>query len=355
MRTVTGVRCRVLRRMTGYSGLYVREYGSSESFALPETFSTPTSSIETIRPDVLSRLANCLPRNAWTCDEVTNGQPLRSAAHWLFHLEADILNHDDRFERAGPDGVPVCFPGYRRMWAGGSIDFVEPIYLGSDVKKEVQVVDVQKKKSARSGEMIFVKRKSVLRDATDGRVRTIDTTNHVYVKSETRYSPRKVDKEERDDEVPIFDWSHTICADPVSLFRFSALTWNSHRIHYDVEHATKVEGYPDLVVHGPMLAILMLDSYQDHRLRAVGQNIDEECTAFCGYRFTYQGVQPAFVNRSLTIAGSRRPGSGGSNRSGCNESDPPVDARIRATNELGELCMRATVTRLVTSDRTGGR
>ena len=80
--------------------------------------------------------------------------------------------------------------------------------------------------------------------------------------------------------------------DPVTLFRYSALTWNSHRVHYDVEYSRTVEMYPDLVVHGPLLCTLLLDMYQRRSGRSAG------------FSFTYRAVRPLFVTDTIALWGT---------------------------------------------------
>jgi 3-methylfumaryl-CoA hydratase len=77
-------------------------------------------------------------------------------------------------------------------------------------------------------------------------------------------APRAVPRPETGVPEPIGEWRHELATDPVLLFRFSALTYNGHRIHYDWPYATEDEGYPDLVVHGPLLALLALELPRVH-------------------------------------------------------------------------------------------
>jgi len=95
-------------------------------------------------------------------------------------------------------------------------------------------------------------------------------------------------------------WSENVGAvDPVTLFKYSALTWNSHRVHYDVEYSRTVEMYPDLVVHGPLLCTLLLDMYQRRSGRSAG------------FSFTYRAVRPLFVTDTIALWGTTERKGGG--------------------------------------------
>eukprot|EP00940_MAST-03C_sp_MAST-3C-sp2_P002656 g2656.t1 len=210
------------------------------------------------------------------------------------------------------------------MWAGGSVTFESGIPVGSRVKKTVRVSNVSKKQSKKNGDMMFVTRESVLEDDASGCLRIVDTTDHVYLSS-VGYAPPHNPPVLSDLES--YPWRRQFRADPVSLFRFSALTWNSHRIHYDESHTRSVEGYPDLVVHGPMLAMLLLDLFQSSIAPVL------QTDPYAGYTFTYRGIQPAFVGRDLAVVGKISDAVEG-------------DAELYAVNEDSEVCMRAKVTRV---------
>lgn len=308
--------------------------GSQMKRVLPQIGATETC-VERLCENALRRLSNCLS-GGFRDIEKDDAQVLPSTSHWIFHLDADTLNADDRFDACGPDGVPVVFPGRRRMWAGGSIDFLSPLRIGTNVSKSVRVVDVSEKTNDRMGKMVFVKRESVLRD-DDERVCVVDTTDHVYIDESKTYDPPENPVRRCPED---FEWSRVHRADPVSLFRFSALTRNSHRIHYDLKHATRVEGYPDLVVHGPMLAMLMLESYQQRVLSALPVNGDR-AEAFAGYRYTYRGLQPAFVDRAFHVAGRRLKST--ENNSAAEGYE---DTELVTLNDANQVCMRAVVTHL---------
>ena len=111
------------------------------------------------------------------------------------------------------------------------------------------------------------------------------------------------------------EWSHKIMADPVLLFRFSALTFNSHRIHYDRDYAVNEEYYPDLVVHGPLLAIFVMDQVRQRYPQATVES------------FSFRMVGPTFVNTKIVINGSQN----------------GKDLFLRVVNAEGGLSLKATV------------
>jgi len=172
----------------------------------------------------------------------------------LFHLvyfESLVDPH-----ALGPDGhprggflPPILLP--RRMWAGGRLTFRAPLHVGDAVSRESQIVDVVHKQG-HSGPLVFV----VVRHTISGErgVAIVEEHDIVY-RSEARG-----ERDAQPTPAPVdAAWSREIHPDPVLLFRYSALTFNSHRIHYDHRYVTEVEHYPGLVVHGPLIATLIVD------------------------------------------------------------------------------------------------
>ena len=184
------------------------------------------------------------------------GTALPPLWHWLYFLP------HARQSEIGPDGhpqrggflPPVPLP--RRMWAGGRLrwDATNPLRVGQEVQRTSTIQSIQHK-AGRSGELLFVLVQHQLRNA-QGRALT-EEHDIVYRSAaqpgEAAPAPQK----------PPLDgqavWSRSITPDDVLLFRYSALTFNGHRIHYDRKYVTEVEGYPGLIVHGPLIATLLLD------------------------------------------------------------------------------------------------
>ncbi len=180
------------------------------------------------------------------------GDPLPPMWSWLY------FHPIHRLSETGPDGhstrgsflPPVPLP--RRMYAGGRLQFHHPLRAGEVVRRVSRIEDVSYKEG-RSGPLVFVK----VRHETSNLlgVAIVDDQELVY-----RASPSPGDPVPAPQAAPTdANWSREITPDSVLLFRYSALTFNSHRIHFDWRYATEVEGYPGLVVHGPLIATLLVD------------------------------------------------------------------------------------------------
>ncbi|MBO0821361.1 MAG: MaoC family dehydratase N-terminal domain-containing protein [Nocardiopsaceae bacterium] len=222
-----------------------------------------------------------------------DGDPLPPLWHWFTLLEHPATREigADGHPAAGPFLPPV--PGRRRMIAGGRFRLHGPIPVGARLSAASSVTNVTVKRG-RTGELAFVTVRHEL--SADGDPAGAEEQDVVYRAEPPGPAPRPgarpVSRPEDGEPEPAGDWRLAIDTDPVLLFRFSALTYNGHRIHYDRDYATAVEGYPDLVIHGPLLALLALEL---PRLHAP----DRTVTAF-GYRLT----RPAFAPARLVSAAS---------------------------------------------------
>jgi 3-methylfumaryl-CoA hydratase len=216
------------------------------------------------------------------------GAPLPPLWHWFY-----LLDHPAQAE-IGPDGHPLGgpflppIPGRRRMFAGGRLRLDAPIGVGSELSSRSSVADVTIK-SGRSGDLAFVTVRHEL--AADGVPVGTEEQDIVYRSEPDGSHPREVPRPGTDTPEPTGEWRSELATDPVLLFRFSALTYNGHRIHYDRPYATQVEGYPDLVVHGPLLALLALEL---PRVRAPELLVRA---------FAYRLVRPAFLPARLIATG----------------------------------------------------
>jgi 3-methylfumaryl-CoA hydratase len=181
-----------------------------------------------------------------------DGDVLPPLWHWLYflpHFRASDVGRDGHAKRGGflP---PIRLP--RRMWAGGRVTFRAPLHIGESIARESRIVDIAHK-AGRSGPLAFV----VVRHTIEGRggIAIVEEHDIVY-----RGEPGGQTQNADPPPAPVGAvWSREIHPDPVLLFRYSALTFNSHRIHYDRRYVTDVEGYPGLVVHGPLIATLLVD------------------------------------------------------------------------------------------------
>jgi 3-methylfumaryl-CoA hydratase len=230
---------------------------------------------DVIGPAPVRGLAATLDLADPTLDSGTELPPLW---HWLYFLPAH------RASEIGPDGharrggflPPVPLP--RRMWAGGQFEFRAPIRIGDTVERTSTIADVQTKQG-RTGPLAFVTVRHEFR--CNGRTDAALIEHHDIVYREAK---RPDDIEPPPVSAPTgAAWQREIVPDDVLLFRYSALTFNGHRIHYDRRYVTQVEGYPGLIVHGPMIATMLLALLREHlpgarvgsfRFRAVRPTFD---------------------------------------------------------------------------------
>jgi 3-methylfumaryl-CoA hydratase len=187
-------------------------------------------------------------------DRPTAGTPLPALWHWLYFLPLY------RQSEIGPDGhakrggflPPVPLP--RRMWAGSQFEFHRPLRIGDALTRGSTIQDVSEK-SGRTGRLVFVKVRHEIRRQDERDVALTEFHDIVY-----REAPKPDDVAPPPKAAPASAaWERPWVPDEVLLFRYSALTFNGHRIHYDRRYVTEVEGYPGLVVHGPLVATLLLD------------------------------------------------------------------------------------------------
>lgn len=184
------------------------------------------------------------------------GDALPPLAHWLHFLPVH------RQSELGPDGharrggflPPV--PLERRMWAGSRLEFHRALRIGETARR-VSTIRSVTVKEGRSGPLVFV----TVRHEIAGEAGPAITDEHDIV-----YRDAKGAAVAAPEPAPAGEaWSREVKPDPVLLFRYSALTHNGHRIHYDHPYAAAVEGYPGLVVHGPLVATLLLDLLRRQR------------------------------------------------------------------------------------------
>jgi 3-methylfumaryl-CoA hydratase len=203
---------------------------------------------------------------------------------WLYFLERPAQRElgVDGHPREGRFLPPI--PERRRMFAGGRFRVREPLRVGDVITRRAELASTAVK-HGRSGELLFVTvRHTFLRDGAEIAVEEQDL---VYRSGDTASRPAEVSFDAPDVTAP---WTLEMTADPVLLFRFSALTYNAHRIHYDEAYATGVEGHGGLVVHGPLLAVLCLELP-----RRAGLKVSE---------LSFRARRPVYAGQPFVVAGS---------------------------------------------------
>jgi 3-methylfumaryl-CoA hydratase len=206
------------------------------------------------------------------------GTDLPPLWHWLFFLP----HH--RQSEIGPDGhakrggflPPVPLP--RRMWAGGRLQWHAPLKVGDAVKR-VSTIQSVTHKSGRSGDLLFVLVKHEVFNA-HGLCLT-EEHDIVYRPAAQATDPVPAPIAASSLAEPGEMWARDVVPDDVLLFRYSALTFNGHRIHYDRKYVTQVEGYPGLIVHGPLIATWLVDLVRRHTDRSIR-------------RFEFKALRPTF-------------------------------------------------------------
>ena len=247
---------------------------------LAEWIGRTESAADTITAAPVAALAALLDRDD---APPAPGDAIPPLAHWLYFLPIH------RQSRIGPDGhaargeflPPVELP--RRLWAGSRIQFLRPLAIGAHATRVSRIAGVQAK-AGRSGPLVFV---TVHHEVSDAAGLAVSDEHDIVYRGETSKAVA--------DPVPAATgetWSREIRPDPVLLFRYSAVTFNGHRIHYDHPYVTQVEGYPGLVVHGPLIATLLLDLLRRHRPGAAVKT------------FAFRALRPLFDTAPFTLCGA---------------------------------------------------
>jgi itaconyl-CoA hydratase/mesaconyl-C4 CoA hydratase len=209
------------------------------------------------------------------------GDVLPALWHWAFFEEAvpERGLGEDGHPKRGGFLPPVT--GRNRMWAGSTIEFLAPLRVDTIATRRSTIARLEEK-TGRTGSLLFVTVEHEFR--ADGLLA-------IREKQELVYREPTPPKLEGDGRMPAAEWRETVVPTETLLFRFSAVTFNSHRIHYDWPYATQKEGYPGLVVHGPLLAISTLRAF---------------CRANPNARletFSCRGVRPLFAPTPFEVGG----------------------------------------------------
>ena len=271
--------------------------------------------VDTVTAAPLAGLAATLDRND---AEPLPGTPMAPLAHWLFFLPVarqSEIGADGHAQRGGflP---PVALP--RRMWAGSRLTFHHALNVGDEMQRSSTITKVDAK-TGRSGALVFV---TVRHEITSAAGLALSEEHDIV------YRDHPVASSVAGAAVPApvlapsdAAFRRRITPDPVLLFRYSALTFNGHRIHYDRPYATGVEGYPGLVVHGPLIATLLIDL------------VRRELPAARIRSFEFKAASPLFDTHPFSVCGRL-------------EANPGSDERgsavaLWACNHEGALAMHA--------------
>jgi 3-methylfumaryl-CoA hydratase len=216
----------------------------------------------------------------------------------------------------GPDGHPTRggflppVPLPRRMWAGGELEFFEPLRVGDEMTRSSCISDVTMKTGS-TGALCFVSVEHEIKTARGTAIRERQDIVYRDISAPQAAAPAKAPP-----PPPVAKHRESHIADPVLLFRYSALTFNGHRIHYDRDYVTKVEGYPGLIFHGPMQAAFIVE------LAAKLHG------GVAPKKLSYRGLQPLFEGSQFSV----------------NANDTPTGMELWIANSAGQPTMKGTAT-----------
>ncbi|MDC0662959.1 FAS1-like dehydratase domain-containing protein [Marinobacter sp. SS21] len=240
---------------------------------------------DTVSAGLVAKLAAVLDHDRGASRR--DGQALPWPWHWLCFTPTPQASETgaDGHPRTGDFLPPVPLP--RRMWAGSQLSCQAPLTVGDRLRCESRVASVTPKQG-RQGALVFVTVEHRIYTSRH-ELAVTETQDIVYRNLPTGPAPvAPVHQPELSAQ-----WHRTVRPDPVMLFRYSALTYNGHRIHYDRDWAVQQEGYPGLVVHGPLTATLLLDLMY-RQLGSVAINV-----------IRFRGVNPLFDTEAFSLHGRR--------------------------------------------------
>jgi|tagenome__1003787_1003787.scaffolds.fasta_scaffold20793428_2 3-methylfumaryl-CoA hydratase len=256
------------------------EYPPLDADLMRSWIGRTTSARDVITPRLAEELRATLDRD---------GPPLREgdqcplAIHWC--LAPPIVPQS----RVGPDGHPARgdflppVPLPRRMWAAGRLEFFDALRVGDAVERHSKIADVNIKEG-RSGRLCFV---AVDHEIATARGLALKERHDIVYRDAPSGNPVQ-QAPPRGEPARQAQWRETRAADAVMLFRYSALTFNGHRIHYDRQYVTEVEGYPGLIVHGPLQATLLVEFAAS--IRSAAPKV-----------FVFRALNPLFDGQEFTL------------------------------------------------------
>ena len=237
-----------------------------------------------------------------------SGAVLPPLWHWIYFHSPEpqsAIGSDGHVKRGGflP---PISLP--RRMWAGGRLQFIAPLPLNAAASRRSRILRVESK-GGRSGDLAFVTVQHEI--FCDDAPVLVEEHDIAYCELPQPGVEAAAPELAPKDAV----WTRQVTPDPVLLFRYSALTFNGHRIHYDRSYATAVEAYPGLIVHGPLVATLLIDLLREHMPAA-------ELAAF-----DFRAIAPLFDFEPFFVC--------------CQPDEEGAVMKLWARNIHGELAMQA--------------
>lgn len=212
---------------------------------------------------------------------ISAGEELPPAWHWLYFHE---LTKSSKLGRDGHTALGITMPEFsltRRMWAGGNIQWISPIMVGQNATRKSQILSISEK-NGRSGDLIFV---TVEHQIFQNEKICLREEQNIVYRADLKLDIKSNLESAKNES----DFSNIWQLDETALFRYSALTFNSHRIHYDQKYATEVENYAGLIVHGPLLSTLILDLAKSN-----ARPINE---------FSYRASSPITLPNTFTVHG----------------------------------------------------
>ncbi len=283
----------------------------SAELASPETVATWLGRREVVRDvattGVIDRFRGTLHRPIVPASET--GAPAPLGLHRV--ITRDPVAHDE----IGADGLAKgrgLYPDLPKlgsvMWGGGTMDFFAPFRAGDEVERLSRLVALDEK-NGRAGRLVFAQ---IAHEYRVGGVLRVRETETIAFREPAPLESTATGSKGTDLRKEAWDFRRQVLTDTVMLFEFSALTFNTHRIHYDQPYATQVERYPGLLVHGPLTGLLLIDT----------------CAAEVGSdrlaSVTVRAQRPVFVGTTLTLAGRKVQGGHGLELAALDDEGRPV-------------------------------
>lgn len=221
--------------------------------------------------------------------DAREGDAIPLLAHWCYFtpmVPQSQIGFDGHPER-GYFIPPIPQP--RRMWAASNIEFHAPIRFGDEMTKHAKIASIEEKEGA-TGKLIFLK---VTNNYSVGGTLCLSETQTIVY----RDPPEKTEQALQAKSAPAdAEWSAEVTTHPTRLFRYSAVTFNAHQIHYDYQYVTKEEGYPGLIVQGQLIATTLLEAFQVSKPDILPKS------------FSFRAVKPIFAHEVFRAEGAAKEG-----------------------------------------------